>query len=35
MKLTIKRDLHSEFVEQHARKSATYRKTFGGSLSPN
>jgi ribosome-binding protein aMBF1 (putative translation factor) len=25
----MKRDKHSEFVEQRARKSATYRKTFG------
>ena len=28
MKQTVKRDRHSEFVEQRARKSATYRKTF-------
>jgi ribosome-binding protein aMBF1 (putative translation factor) len=29
MKRTVKRNRHSEFVEQRARKSATYRKTFG------
>ena len=29
MKQTVKRDKHSEIVEQRARKSATYRKTFG------
>ena|SRR2546428_761481 len=29
MKQTIKRGRHSEFVEQRARKSAAYRKTFG------
>lgn len=28
MKQTVKRERHSEFVEQRARKSATYRKTF-------
>jgi hypothetical protein len=28
MKQTVKRDRHSEIVQQHARKSATYRKTF-------
>ena len=28
----MKRDKHSEFVEQRARKSATYRKTFGRTL---
>lgn len=32
MKQTVKRDRHSEFVEQRARKSATYRKTFARSL---
>jgi DNA-binding XRE family transcriptional regulator len=29
---TMKRDKHSEIVEQRARKSATYRKTFGRTL---
>jgi ribosome-binding protein aMBF1 (putative translation factor) len=28
----MKRDKHGEFVEQRARKSATYRKTFGRTL---
>ncbi len=28
----MKRDRHGEFVEQHARKSATYRKTFARTL---
>jgi ribosome-binding protein aMBF1 (putative translation factor) len=28
MKQTVKRDRHSEIVEQRARKSTTYRKTF-------
>jgi ribosome-binding protein aMBF1 (putative translation factor) len=28
----MKRDKHSEFVEQRARKSATYRKSFGRTL---
>jgi ribosome-binding protein aMBF1 (putative translation factor) len=28
MKQIVKRDRHSEIVEQRARKSATYRKTF-------
>jgi len=28
----MKRDKHSEFVEQRARKSVTYRKTFGRTL---
>ena len=28
----MKRDKHSEIVEQRARKSATYRKTFGRTL---
>src|SRR5450631_1183898 len=32
MRQTIKRDKHSEIVEQRARKSATYRKTFGRTL---
>jgi ribosome-binding protein aMBF1 (putative translation factor) len=32
MKQTVKRDRHSEFVEQRTRKSATYRKTFARSL---
>jgi len=32
MKPTIKRDRHSGIVEQRARKSATYRKTFGRTL---
>ena len=32
MKQAAKRDKHSEFVEQRARKSATYRRTFGRSL---
>ena len=29
---TMKRDKHSEIVDQRARKSATYRKTFGRTL---
>jgi ribosome-binding protein aMBF1 (putative translation factor) len=32
MKQAIKRDRHSEFVMQRARKSAIYRKTFARSL---
>src|ERR1700689_3319823 len=32
MKQTVKHDRHSKFVEQRARKSATYRKTFARSL---
>lgn len=32
MKQTVKRDRHSEFVDQRARKSAVYRKTFARSL---
>ena len=32
MKQTVKRDRHGEIVEQRARKSATYRKTFGRTL---
>ena len=32
MRQTVKRDKHSEIVEQRARKSATYRKTFGRTL---
>src|SRR5277367_3487830 len=32
MKPAIKRDRHSEIVEQRARKSAIYRKTFGRTL---
>ena len=32
MKQTVKRDRHSEFVGQRARKSATYRKSFARSL---
>ena len=32
MKQTIKRDKHSEIVEQRARKSVTYRKTFARAL---
>jgi ribosome-binding protein aMBF1 (putative translation factor) len=32
MKQTVKRDRHSEFVEQRARKSATYRRTFARAL---
>jgi ribosome-binding protein aMBF1 (putative translation factor) len=32
MKQAVKRDRHSEFVEQRARKSLTYRKTFARSL---
>lgn len=32
MKQTVKRDRHSEIVEHRARKSATYRKTFGRAL---
>jgi len=32
MKQTVKRDRHSEFVQQRARKSATYRKAFARSL---
>ncbi len=32
MKQTVKRDKHGEIVEQRARKSATYRKTFGRTL---
>jgi ribosome-binding protein aMBF1 (putative translation factor) len=32
MKQTIKRDNHSEFVAQRARKSASYRKAFAHTL---
>ncbi|MGA3053565.1 MAG: helix-turn-helix transcriptional regulator [Candidatus Korobacteraceae bacterium] len=32
MKQTIKRDKHNEIVEQRARKSVTYRKTFARAL---
>ncbi len=32
MKQTVKRDRHSEFVEQRARKSAAYRKSFARTL---
>jgi ribosome-binding protein aMBF1 (putative translation factor) len=32
MKQTVKRDRHSKFVEQRARKNAIYRKTFARSL---
>lgn len=32
MKQTITRDRHGEFVEQRARKSATYRKSFARAL---
>jgi ribosome-binding protein aMBF1 (putative translation factor) len=32
MKQAVKRDRHSEAVEQRARKSATYRKTFALTL---
>ena len=32
MKQTVKRDRHSEFVGQRARKSATYRKSFARTL---
>jgi ribosome-binding protein aMBF1 (putative translation factor) len=32
MRQTAKRDKHSELVEQRARKSATYRKTFARTL---
>ena len=32
MRQTVKRDKHSEIVEQRARKSASYRKTFGRTL---
>jgi ribosome-binding protein aMBF1 (putative translation factor) len=32
MKQTVKRDRHSEFVEQRTRKSATYRKSFARTL---
>ena len=32
MKQTVKRDRHHEIVEQRARKSATYRKTFTRTL---
>ena len=32
MKQAVKRDRHSEIVEQRARKSATYRKTFARAL---
>jgi ribosome-binding protein aMBF1 (putative translation factor) len=32
MKQTIKRDNHSEFVAQRARKSASYRKAFARTL---
>ena len=32
MKETVKRDKHGEIVEQRARKSATYRKTFARTL---
>ena len=29
MRQTVKRDKHNEIAQQRARKSATYRKTFG------
>ena len=32
MRQTAKRDRHAEFVGQHARKSATYRRTFARTL---
>ena len=32
MKQAVKRDRHREIVEQHARKSAVYRKTFARAL---
>jgi len=32
MRQTVKRDRHSEIVEQRARKSATYRKAFARTL---
>ena len=32
MKQIVKRDRHNEFVEQRARKNATYRKTFTRTL---
>ena len=32
MRQTVKRDKHNEIVEKRARKSATYRKTFGRTL---
>ena len=32
MKQTVRRDRHSEFVGQRARKSATYRKSFARTL---
>jgi ribosome-binding protein aMBF1 (putative translation factor) len=32
MKQSVKRDRHSEFVEQSARKSAIYRKSFARTL---
>jgi ribosome-binding protein aMBF1 (putative translation factor) len=32
MRQTAKRDRHSEFVEERARRSATYRKAFARSL---
>jgi ribosome-binding protein aMBF1 (putative translation factor) len=32
MKRTVKRDKHSELVEQRARKSASYRKAFSRTL---
>src|SRR6202021_3278352 len=32
MKRTVKRDKHSEFVEQSARKSPNYRKAFSQTL---
>jgi ribosome-binding protein aMBF1 (putative translation factor) len=32
MKQAVRRDRHSEFVDQRARRSATYRKTFARSL---
>ncbi len=32
MKQTVKRDKHGEIVEQRARKSAAYRKTFARTL---
>jgi ribosome-binding protein aMBF1 (putative translation factor) len=32
VKQTVKRDRHSEIVEQRARRSATYRKTFARTL---
>jgi len=32
MKQSVKRDRHNDFVEQRARKSATYRKTFARTL---